>query len=103
MELLFVVLGGAILGLVARYTLPRRHTHGSALIPAIGAGVAAVVWVGLTWLGWPWDGAWIWVVSLAASGVAAVASALFIGPRREHSDAALFERLARPGASARNA
>ena len=41
MELLFVVLGGAILGLAARYSLPRRHTYGSALVPAIGAGVAA--------------------------------------------------------------
>lgn len=103
MELLFVVLGGAILGVAARYSLPRRHTYGSALVPSIGAGVAAVVWVALTWLGWSWDGTWIWVVSLVVAGVAAAASALLIGPRREHADAALFERLARPGASARNA
>ena len=97
MELLFVALGGAILGLAARYSLPRRHTYGSALVPAIGTGVAAVVWVGLTWLGWPWDGGWIWVVSLVASGLVAAASAYVIGPRRERADAALFERLARPG------
>ena len=97
MELLFVTLGGAILGLAARYALPRRHTYGVALVPAIGAAVAAVVWVGLTWLGWPWDGGWIWVVSLVASGLAAAASAYLIGPRRERSDAALFERLARHG------
>ncbi len=103
MELLFVVLGGAILGLVARYSLPRRHTYGSALVPAIGAGVAAVVWVALTWLGWPWDGGWIWVVSLVAAGLAAAASAWLIGPRRERADAALFERLARPGANGRSA
>jgi hypothetical protein len=97
MELLFVTLGGAILGLAARYALPRRHTYGVALVPAIGAAVAAVVWVGLTWLGWAWDGGWIWVVSLVASGLAAAAAAYLIGPRRERSDAALFERLARPG------
>jgi hypothetical protein len=103
MELLFVVLGGAILGLAARYTLPRRHSYGSALVPAIGAGVAAVVWVGLTWLGWAWDGGWIWVVSLVAAGLASAASVLVIGPRREHGDAELFERLARPGAGARRA
>ena len=100
MELLFVALGGAILGLAARYSLPRRHTYGSALVPAIGTGVAAVVWVGLTWLGWPWDGGWIWVVSLAAAAVASVAAVLSIGPRRERADEALFERLARPGAAA---
>jgi hypothetical protein len=103
MELMFVVLGGAILGLAARYSLPRRQTYGSVLVPAIGAGAAAVVWVALTWLGWPWDGTWIWVVSLAASAVAAAASAFLIGPRREHHDAVLFERLARPGATARDA
>lgn len=103
MELLFVVLGGAILGLAARYALPRRHTYGVALIPAVGAGVAAVVWVALTWLGWAWDGGWIWVVSLAAAGLASVGTVFLIGPRREHGDTALFERLARPGASARKA
>ena len=98
-----MVLGGAILGLAARYALPRRQTYGCALVPAIGAGVAAVVWVGLTWLGWAWDGGWIWVVSLVAAGLASAASVLVIGPRREHGDAELFERLARPGAGARRA
>jgi hypothetical protein len=103
MELMFVVLGGAILGLVARYSLPRRHTYGTVLVPAVGAGVAAIVWVVLTWLGWPWDGGWIWVASLVAAGAASAASALLIGPRREHADSALFERLARPGANGRSA
>ena len=80
MELLFVVLGGAILGLAARYSLPRRHTYGSALVPAIGTAVAAVVWVALTWLGWAWDGGWIWVVSFVAAGLASVASAVVHRP-----------------------
>jgi hypothetical protein len=103
MELMFVVLGGAILGLAARYSLPRRHTYGSVLVPAIGAGVAAIVWVVPTWLGWPWDGTWIWVATLVVAGRASVAAVWLIGPRRERHDAELFERLARPGASARDA
>jgi hypothetical protein len=101
MELLFVALGGAILGLAARYLLPRRHTHGVVLVPAVGTAVAAVVWVALTWLGWAWDGGWIWVVSLAASALASVAASWFVGRARERSDAELFERLARPGAARR--
>jgi hypothetical protein len=96
MELLFVTLGGAILGLAARYALPRRQTYGTVLVPAVGAGVAAIVWVGLTWLGWAWDGGWIWVVSLVVAALASAATALVIGPRRERADAALFERLASP-------
>jgi hypothetical protein len=102
-ELLFVVLGGAILGLAARYALPRRHTYGSALAPAIGAGAAAIVWVALTWFGWAWDGAWIWVATLVLAGLASAASVWFIGPRRERQDAEVFERLARPGAGTRAA
>ena len=61
--------------------------------------VAAVVWVALTWLGWAWDGGWIWVVSLAASALASAAAAYLIGPGRQKADAALFERLSRPGVS----
>ncbi|MFF2369763.1 hypothetical protein [Agromyces sp. NPDC058110] len=103
MELLFVVLGGAILGLAARYLLPLRQTHGVLLIPSIGAGVAAVVWVALTWLGMPWDGGWIWVISLVVSGLASAATAYLIGPKRERADVALFEQLSRPSAASRTA
>ncbi|BDZ55962.1 hypothetical protein [Agromyces marinus] len=97
MELLFVALGGAILGLGARYAVPRRRFHGVVLVPAVGTGVAAVVWVALTWLGMPWDGGWIWVVSLVASAAAAVGVAYLVGRRREDDDARTFERLARFG------
>lgn len=99
MELLFVTLGGAILGLAARYAIPRRRTHGVVLVPAVGAAAAAVVWVALTWLGLAWDGGWIWVISLVASGAAAAGTALFLGPRRERQDAEAFTRLAKFGLS----
>lgn len=98
MELLFVALGGAILGLAAHFAFHYRHLRGVVVVPAIGTAVAAIVWVGLTWLGWAWDGGWIWVVSLVAAGIASAASAYVIGPDRERADAALFERLSRPGA-----
>ncbi|AWB94970.1 hypothetical protein DCE93_04260 [Agromyces badenianii] len=99
MELIFIVVGGAILGLAAHFVLPLRHLRGVAVGPAIGAGVAALVWVGLTWLGWPWDGGWIWVVSLVASALVPAAVLILVSPRRERADAALFERLSRPGAA----
>ena len=94
MELLFVTLGGAILGAIARYSLPRRHFYGTVLVPAVGAAVAAVVWTALTWLGWAWDGGWIGAVSLVVAGLACIATPLVIGPRRERADAARFEQLA---------
>ncbi|WP_438854989.1 hypothetical protein [Agromyces sp. M3QZ16-3] len=97
MELLFITLGGAILGLAARYALPRREFHGVLLVPAVGAGVAAIVWVALTWLGMPWDGGWIWVISLVASGAAAAGAAFLLGRRRQEDDARTFAHLARFG------
>jgi len=97
MELLFVALGGAILGLAARYALPRRLTHGSVLVPAVGTLVASAVWVALTWLGWAWDGGWIWWVSLVAAALASVAVDLVVGRRREAADLAMLHSITRTG------
>jgi peptidoglycan/LPS O-acetylase OafA/YrhL len=95
MELLFVTLGGAILGLAARYGLPKRETHGALLVPAIGAIVASVVWAALTWVGWKFDGGWIWVVSLVAAGVVAALASVSLGRQRTARDSELLSRLSR--------
>jgi hypothetical protein len=100
MELLFVALGGAILGLAARYALPRRLTHGSVLVPAVGTGVAALVWVALTWLGWAWDQGWIWWVSLIVAGVAAAVVDLLLGRRRKAADLQMLHTITRTGRTA---
>lgn len=67
--MLFVVLLAMGPSLAVRFMFKRRETFGAAMFPAIGAAVAAVVWSGLTWLQWPFDGGWIWVVSIAAGQV----------------------------------
>jgi uncharacterized membrane protein YeaQ/YmgE (transglycosylase-associated protein family) len=95
MELLFVTLGGTILGLIARYVFPRRETYGVLLAPAIGAAVASVVWAALTWAGWKFDGGWIWVVSLVAAGVFSSAFSILASGIRTKADAAMLARLSR--------
>jgi NADH:ubiquinone oxidoreductase subunit 6 (subunit J) len=95
MELLFVTLIGFGIGLGARYALPGRDTYGVALIPAIAGAVTAIVWVGLTWLGWKFDGGWIWVVSLAAGGVISLILALTVPRQRRGSDEAMLQQLSR--------
>jgi peptidoglycan/LPS O-acetylase OafA/YrhL len=86
-ELLFIILFGVCTGLAVHYALPWRGTHGIALIPAVAGIVAAIVWVGLTWLGWAWDGGWIWVVCLIAASVIAAVVDLYLGRHRKSSDA----------------
>ncbi|MBC7441055.1 MAG: hypothetical protein H7311_00765 [Ramlibacter sp.] len=97
MELLFVALGGAVLGIVARYALPARQTHGSVLVPAIGTMVVAVVWVALTWLGWAWDQGWIWGVTLGAAALASVTADLLVSRSRTRGDGRMLHTLMRTG------
>ncbi|GAB3126541.1 hypothetical protein [Glaciibacter psychrotolerans] len=98
MELLFVALGGALIGLVARYALPNRGTQGAVLVPAIGTGVAALIWVALTWLGMKWDGGWIWWITFALTAVIAVAANIVVARRRAHSDNQRLHSLLRSAA-----
>ena len=97
MELLFITLGGAIIGLITRYALPHRHTHGSVLIPALGAGAAAALWVALTWAGMKWNGGWIWWITILGTAVITVGVDLLIGAVRTHNDVSRLHRLTRTG------
>ncbi|MCS5486564.1 hypothetical protein NY588_05360 [Curtobacterium flaccumfaciens pv. beticola] len=92
MELLFAVLGGLILGAVAHVVVPWRSTRGVLLGPVVGGVVAAVVWEGLTWAGWRYDGTWIWVVALVGALLVAVVAEWVLGRRRSAADDTYFER-----------
>jgi hypothetical protein len=95
MELLFVTLGGAIIGLGIRYLFPGRETHGEALVPSIGAATASAIWAALTWAGWKFDGGWIWIVSLVVTAALSAVLAVAIARHRTTADAAMFEALSR--------
>ncbi|MEP6478334.1 MAG: hypothetical protein ABJB03_02995 [Rhodoglobus sp.] len=95
MELLFVTILGAGFGAIIRYILPNRHSYGLFLLPAVGAIIASVVWVGIgLWaLRWTFDGGWIWVAALVAAGAAALAVGLIVPRRRHEADAQLLATL----------
>lgn len=93
MELVYVTVIGAAIGLLARYLLPGRRAYGLLLLPAAAAAVTATVWVALVWAGWRFDGGWIWVVSLAAAAVASVLIPLLLPRARERHDAQLLHHL----------
>jgi len=93
MELMFITLGGAIIGLCARYALPQRHRHGAVLIPALAAAASAAIWVALTWAGMKWDGGWIWWITVIATAVIAVVVDLVVGSTRKRGDDRLLRTL----------
>lgn len=100
MELFFITLGGAVIGLACRYLLPWRHTHGTILVPAIGVVSAAVLWEALTWAGLKWNDGWIWWISIFGIVVITAACDLLLGRMRSTSDAARLERLTKTGVPA---
>jgi hypothetical protein len=95
MELLFSIVIALGIGFIVSALAPGRDTFGSLLVPAVSASVTAVVWVALVWAGWGFDGTWIWVVSILAGGIAALALVLVLPKRRRASDDELQQRLAR--------
>ena len=93
MELLFVVVIAIGIGGVLRYVLPSRSTYGILLLPAVSGAATAIVWAALLWLGWTFDGTWIWVASLGAGFAAALATALILPRRRVAHDARRLNEL----------
>ncbi|WP_375401755.1 hypothetical protein [uncultured Amnibacterium sp.] len=97
MELLFIVLIGIVLGLIARAVLPGRAQTGVALLPALGGASAAVVWVALTWARLKWDQPLIWTLTLVAAALTVAGAGLLLARSRTTADERTFERVARTG------
>ena len=95
MELLFVFVISFCLGAIVRYSLPGRLSYGLLLLPAVSAAVTSTVWVALLWLGFGFDGGWIWFLSLTAGVAAALAAALLLPQRRARSSAKMLALLSR--------
>ena len=93
MELVYVTVIGAAIGLLARYVLPGRRTYGLLLLPAAAAAVTSTVWVILVWAGWKFDGGWIWAVSLAAGTITAIVIPLLLPRYRNAQDERLMHHL----------
>lgn len=93
MEIVFVTVIGAGLAAVVRYLVPGRRSYGMALLPAVGAAVTAAVWALLVWLGWTFDGGWIWVVSLGAGLIASILVAVLLPRARAAADTRALHAL----------
>lgn len=86
MELLYVTVIGAFIGLALRYLLPGRDSYGLLLLPAVGAAATAAIWVALVWAGLTFDGGWIWVAALVGGGVISIVTILLVVRTRKVGD-----------------
>ena len=93
MELLYVTVIGAFIGLALRYLLPGRDSYGLFLLPGLGAAATAAIWVALVWAGLKFDGGWIWVGALVGGGVISVIGILLIVRTRKVGDARRLHTL----------
>ena len=77
MEIAFLVVYAAILGLVSPYVGLKSEKYGS-LVPATAAFLAgAVLWTILTWVGMSHTDGWIWIIVMVA-----MPAAMWFGPKR---------------------
>jgi len=77
MELAFILVYAAILGLVAPFLGIDVKRIGSLVPGAIALVFGAVVWAILTWVGFKYDEAWIWLIVMLG-----MPSAMVFGVRR---------------------
>jgi len=92
-ELLFIIVIAAGIGLIARYVVPGRDDYGILLLPSTAAVATAIVWVALVWAGLTFDGGWIWVAGVGTAVVVSVLVALLLPRRRRDADARMLDRL----------
>jgi len=93
MQILLGILIGAVVGLVVHFALPGRNGRGMVVAPIVGAAVAAVVWAGLTWLGFGIDAPWIWLAAIVIPAVVTVPVVLALAAARRRTEAAERARL----------
>ena len=82
MELAFILVYSAILGLVAPYLGLNTKAMGSLVPGAIALVKGAAAWAVLTWCGMHYDQAWIWIIVMLAMPTAMVIGVRYLGKRR---------------------
>lgn len=91
MELIFILLGGFVIGAIARYSLPNREYTGALLLPIFAAAFAGVVWEILVWLQFSSSNPWPWIITFVLTAVKSVGLDLWLARRRKRADAQAYD------------
>lgn len=93
MELLYVALGGLVIGMAIGYWFPGKDLRGILLVPGFAVSLIAVLWESLTWLGLPYDGFLIWGMSFGITIAATLGLAITLNDFRADADNEAFKQL----------
>jgi uncharacterized membrane protein YeaQ/YmgE (transglycosylase-associated protein family) len=87
-ELVFILIYGSILGLMAPYLLPQNENYGVLLAPAIALVYGFASWTICTWFGLSSSDYWIWIISMIGMPAAMIIGIQVISKRRLTHEAA---------------
>jgi uncharacterized membrane protein YeaQ/YmgE (transglycosylase-associated protein family) len=87
-QLIYAETVAIVLGLAAHAVLPRRALTGVLLLPAVAGVACAIVWVALTWAQVQQGGPAMWLASLLAAVLSAVAVGVLVRGARSRVDEA---------------
>jgi hypothetical protein len=82
MELAFILVYAAILGLVAPYLGIDLKLIGSLVPGAIALVFGTLSWAALTWVGLPYDEAWIWLIVMLGMPAVMILSVRIMSAKR---------------------
>jgi hypothetical protein len=93
MELLVIVAYAGLLALVAPFVMPRSEHFGNLVPGALALTSGSVLWLLLTWFGFPYNEAWIWMIVMLLMPVATWFGTSFIRKTRETEEASALEAI----------
>lgn len=93
MEIMVLLGYTAILALVAPFVLPKSDFYGKLVPAGIAAAAGGALWLILTWLGFAYDQAWIWLIVMLAMPIAVLLGIRGLGKKRAGSEAKQLAEL----------
>ena len=64
MEIIFILIYGSLLGLMAPYLLAGKENYGVLLAPGLSLVYGLVAWTVCTWSGLSYSDYWIWIITM---------------------------------------
>jgi hypothetical protein len=93
MELLVILAYAGILALVVPFVLPKTDFYGRLVPFSVALTSGSLVWLVLTWLGFSYTEAWIWLIAMLVMPVVTWLAAKTLLKNREGAEAAKLAQL----------